>query len=123
MRAIDSLIFDAGITTSSCIAVDELRMRVNMSAIGSVIDISGPPGGAAGAPRLPTSLRDAGDLAVVGHLPEAQTAESEALVDRARSTAALAARVCLHLELGLTLGLVAQSFLRHLASSFLLVLI
>jgi len=35
-----SLIFDIGIWTSSCIAEDAFRTRVNMSAIGSVIDMA-----------------------------------------------------------------------------------
>src|SRR5919106_296991 len=97
-----SLILDAGITTSSCMADDALRIRVSMSAIGSVIDI-----------RSPTRLRDPGDLAVVGHLPETQAAQTEPPVDRTGPPASLASRVGAHLELGLAIRLLAQSLLSH----------
>jgi hypothetical protein len=39
MSAIATFCFDEGMTTSSCIAVVALRIRVSMSAIGSVIVI------------------------------------------------------------------------------------
>src|SRR3954470_2231203 len=42
MRAISTFIFDAGISTRRCFAPQALRIRVNMSAIGSVMLIVGP---------------------------------------------------------------------------------
>ena len=50
--------FELGILTLSNIAEFALRIRVSMSAIGSVIVMS----------VLPTRLRDAGNLTGVGHL-------------------------------------------------------
>src|SRR3954453_6754292 len=101
MRVMFSLIFDAGIDTSSCIAVEALRILVSMSAIGSVMLIPSNP-------SSPTRLSDAGDLAVVGHLPEAQAAQAELAIHRTRTPAATAARVPAHLELGLPVGLDPQ---------------
>src|SRR3954452_13216304 len=63
--------------------------------------------------RLPAALRDAGQLAGVGHLAEADPAQAELLVDRVRSPTALAARVAPHLELGGAVGLVDEGLLSH----------
>src|SRR5688572_18444832 len=81
-------------------------MRVSMSAIGSVIVT---------ARRLPSprALRQAGHLARVRHLAQADTAQAKGAIDRARASAAPAARVCAHLELRLRLLLLDQSLLRH----------
>src|SRR3954470_8395758 len=108
MAARASFSFDDGIRTSSCCTTLALRMRVSMSAIGSVIVI-------ARLPLSPARLRDAGDLARVNHLPEADAAEPELAEHRARPAATAAPRVRAHLELGLALLLLDQSFLCHLS--------
>src|SRR3954466_4809707 len=59
-----------------------LRIRVRKSAMGSVIDM-----------RLPTALGHAGDVALVGELAQADPAQPELAVDRARAPAAAAARM------------------------------
>src|SRR5207249_657030 len=61
----------------------------------------------------PTTFRDAGELARVRHLPDADAAEPECAVDRTRASAALATGVTADLELGLPRGLVDQGCLRH----------
>src|SRR5262245_64470666 len=78
-----------------------------MSAMGSVIVT-------ARSLPSPRALRHAGDLARMGHLPEADPAEPEVAVYRARATAPAAARVRPHLELRLALLLVDQCLLGHL---------
>src|SRR5271167_4152932 len=65
MAASDSLSLEPGIDTVSKWAVLAFRMRVSMSAIGSVIVI-------VRRPLSPTGLRHAGDLLVVDHLGEDQ---------------------------------------------------
>src|SRR6056297_1280196 len=99
--------------TSSCLAVFALRTRVSMSAIGSVIMMW---------VSSPARLRQAGDLAGVGELAQAHTAEAELAVDRTGPAAAAAAGVAANLELRLRVGLVDQCFLCHLSrlSSLLL---
>ncbi len=89
-----SFSFDDGIATSSWNAMFALRMRVSMSAIGSVIVTARPP-------PSPRALRHAGNLTRVRHLPQAETAQPEVAVHRARATATPAARVAAHLELRL----------------------
>src|SRR5271165_2978365 len=68
MAANDSLSFDPGIDTVSKWAVLAFRMRVSMSAIGSVIVM---------VCRLPSpaGLRHAGDLTGVDHHPQADPAQ------------------------------------------------
>src|ERR1700679_2626020 len=104
MAASDSLSFEPGIFTVSKWAVLAFRMRVSMSAIGSVIVI---------VRRLlsPTGLRHAGDLSGVDHHPQADPAQAELAVHRLRTTTAPAARVAAHLELGRALLLFDQSLL------------
>src|SRR2546423_8557305 len=80
-----------------------LRMRVSMSAIGSVMVMV----------DLPARLHEAGDLARVGQLAQAVAAQPEALVDGARPPAALAAGVAAHAELLLAVGLGDEGFLGH----------
>src|SRR5690242_3458635 len=82
-----------------------LRIRVSMSAIGSVIVI--------GAPPSPRCLGHAGDLAGVGELAQADPAQAELAVHRARATAPATPRVAAHLELGRALLLVDQRLLGH----------
>src|SRR3954452_2076578 len=106
MAASASFCLEEGIRTSSCIATLALRMRVSMSAIGSVIVISV-------APPSPARLGDARDLPGVHELAQADAAELELAVHRVRPAAALAAGVRPHLELRLLRRLVLQSGLRH----------
>src|SRR4051812_22143527 len=82
MRAISRLSLLDGISTSSLAAMMPLRIRVRKSAMGSVIDM-----------RLPTALGHAGDVALVSELAQADPAEPELAVDRARAPAAAAARM------------------------------
>src|SRR5690348_6860614 len=67
---------DAGIFTVLAWIVFALRMRVIMSAIGSVIMI--------GSSRSPRGLAHARDLALVRHAAQADAADAELLVDGAR---------------------------------------
>jgi hypothetical protein len=75
-----------------------LRIRVSMSAIGSVSILR----------LLPTALGHPRDLAVVRELAQADPAETEFPVDGARAAAAPAAGVLPHLEPRLALLLVHQ---------------
>src|SRR5215207_2134878 len=61
------------------------------------------PAGGQGAepPVLPAGLGDAGELAAVGHLPQADPAQAELAVDGLGPAATLAAGVRTHRELGL----------------------
>src|SRR5258708_38006409 len=88
-RAISTFIRELGMEACSCSALLALRMRVSMSAIGSVSTSS----------LLPTRLRHAGNRALVGELAQADPAEAELLEHRARPAAPVAARVVPHLEL------------------------
>src|SRR5438094_167715 len=82
---------EVGMRVSSCNALLALRIRVSMSAIGSVIIIAGP--------LLPRALRHARDRALVGELAQADPAEPELAIDGARPAAPVAPRVLAHLEL------------------------
>src|SRR5947209_5049409 len=104
MRAISSLILEVGRLVDSCIALLALRMRASMSAIGSVIIAASP-----------TRLRHARDHALVRELPQADPAQPELAEHRARTAAAVAARVATRLELRRPLLLDHERFLRHLA--------
>src|SRR3954453_9431749 len=90
MRAISRVSLLDGISPSSLAGMMPLRMRVRKSAMGSVIDMS----------RSPARLRHAGDVALVGELAQADAAEPELAVARARAPAATAARVGPRLVLG-----------------------
>src|SRR5438309_1215173 len=103
MRAISSFSFEEGSSTRSCSALFALRMRVSMSATGSVI-----MGG-----LLPRALGHAGDDALVGELPQADPAQAELLEHGARPAALVAAGVAAHLVLRRTPCLRDQRFLRH----------
>src|SRR5215468_12528825 len=106
MRAISTLSFEVGISARSCSALLALRMRVSMSATGSVSIVS----------LLPRALRHAGDHALVGELPQADPAEPELLEHGAGAPAAVAAGVVPHLVLGGPGGLDSQRLLRHYLS-------
>src|SRR6188472_1781026 len=103
MRAISSFRREVGISAVSCIALLALRIRVSMSAIGSVSISS----------LLPTALGHAGDGAVVRELAQADPAEAELLEHRARAAALVAARVVAHLELRAALLLDDERRLGH----------
>src|SRR3990172_12651137 len=74
----DNLSPDAGISAKSCCAVRALRMRVSISAIGSVIIV----------PVLPTGFLDPRQVPQQGELTEADTAEAEGPQVGARGPAA-----------------------------------
>src|SRR5579864_4566450 len=93
----DSLSFDEGMRTVSCIATLALRIRVSMSAMGSVIVISRPP--------LPARLRHARNLTGVNQFTQADSAHAELAEHRMRPPAATATGVGPDLVLGLALGL------------------
>src|SRR5215470_7386922 len=104
MAASDSLSFDDGMRTSSCMAMLPLRMRVSMSAMGSVIMIDRLPS--------PAGLGHAGQLARVSELAQADPAQAELAEHGVGPAAAAAPGVRTHLELGLALLLVDERFLR-----------
>src|SRR4051812_21835755 len=91
MRAISTLSFELGISVRSCSALLALRMRVSMSATGSVSTVS--------SCLLPGALCHAGDDALVGELPQADPAEPELLEDGTGPSALVTARVVAYLEL------------------------
>src|SRR5258705_11147494 len=104
MRAISSLSFEAGISARECLAAMALRIRVNISAIGSVIyrtpfllPISDCRlksqigiGNRESATRLPTRLNDAGNLPLQRQLAKTNAAQIKLPQIPARSTAPLA---------------------------------
>src|SRR6266508_2084946 len=96
---------EVGIVAVSCSALLALRMRVSMSAIGSV---------STAFSSLPGALGHAGDHARVGELPQADTAEPELLEDRARASAPVAARVGANLVALWAGGLGDHRLLGHL---------
>src|SRR6516165_4099698 len=99
-------------TTSSWNATLALRIRVSMSAIGSVMVMGRP---------LPRGLRHAGNLAGVRHLPEADPAQPELAVHGAGAAAPTAAGVGPHGELRLALLLLDEGFLGQRGASYELV--
>src|SRR5947209_5750703 len=72
-----------GMSTAARSMRAALRMRVSMSAIGSVIMVASPS---------PTRLLDARDQAVAGQVAEADAADAELPVHRPRPAAHLAAQ-------------------------------
>src|SRR5579862_8306857 len=109
IRAISSFSFELGISTRSCSALLALRIRVSMSATGSVSISS----------LLPGALGHAGDHALVGELSQADPAEPELLEHGARPAAAVAAGVVAHLVLRGAGGLRDHGLLGHLVASLL----
>src|ERR1035437_3346424 len=106
MAARDSFNLEPGIFTVSKWAVLAFRMRVSMSAMGSVMVIG----------RLlpsPAGLGHAGDLAGVHHHTQADAAQAELAVDGLRPPAPPAPGVPAYLELRCALLLLDQSLLRH----------
>src|SRR5215203_552917 len=103
MRAISTLIFEFGISARSCSAWLALRIRVSMSAIGSVSIVL----------SLPGALGHARDYALMRELPQADPAEPELLVDRTGAAAPAAARVGPRLVLRRPRPLGDQGLLGH----------
>src|SRR5918998_987030 len=89
MRAHSAFRREDGISTVSWAAWIPLRMRVRKSAMGSVLELTA--GSLCGV--SPRRLRHARDEALVGERPEADAAQSELPVDRARPAASPAAGV------------------------------
>src|SRR6185436_14911036 len=100
--AIWRFVRDAGTTTSVWRAREAFRTRVSMSAMGSEMFIG-----------LPARLRDAGQLAQQGALPEADPAQGEPPHVGARAPAHEAAGVAANLELRLALRLGDHRLLGH----------
>src|SRR5262245_49848477 len=129
--AIEAFIRDAGMSTRRCRACWALRMRVSMSAMGSVIDIlaySSSSRPARGAPErrspptrgrgdrrdsLPARLDDARNLAPQSQLAEADAAHPEVPQEGPRPPTAVAAVVLPHFELRLLPRLGDERFGRH----------
>src|SRR5919206_3782437 len=86
MRAHSDFSREDGISTVSWAAWIPLRMRVRKSAMGSVLELTA--GSLCGV--SPRRLGHAWDEALMGELPEADTAQSELAVDRACPAAAAA---------------------------------
>src|SRR5580704_6089377 len=103
MEASDSFSLEPGMRTVSNMAELALRIRVSMSAMGSVIVMA----------RLPAGLRHAGDLAGVHHDAQADPAQPELAVDCLGPRTPLAPGVAPDLELGCALLLLNQSLFRH----------
>src|SRR4051794_11494782 len=107
MAASASFSLEDGIRTLSCMATLALRIRVSMSAMGSVMVIR------CGPLPSPAGLGDAGQLAGVGQNSNADAAEPELAVHRARPAATPATGVGAHLELRLALLLLDKCLLCH----------
>src|SRR3990170_4656933 len=104
----DSLSLDAGMSVWSCRAMRALRMRVSISAIGSVVI----------ALALPAGLLYAGQMSHQGELAEADAAQPEGAKVGAGAPAAVAAVAVPHPELGpLMERLLVQRLACHCSSS------
>src|SRR6185312_8411569 len=114
MRARSAFSFDAGMSTRRCFDPQALRMRVNMSAIGSVMLMAWAWFRVrTSVARLPARLPDAGNHSVQGQVAEANPAQAEFPQECARPTAALAAVVLPHRELRLALALFDHGLTSH----------
>src|SRR5260370_4613319 len=126
MRAISALRREAGMSTRVCLAVTALRIRVSMSAIGSVIvqlsslnsELCSLKSGA-----LPAALRHAGDIAFERELAEAQAAQRELPHVGARPAAQAAAVAQPNLVLRLLQFLGDLRSRCHLGPSFLVLVL
>src|SRR3982751_6101095 len=99
--AISTFSFDTGMSTRRCFAPQALRMRVSISAIGSVILINSFSSFYRIPPKygvrilcetrinewLPAGLADARDIARQRHLSETDSADAELSEERTRSSA------------------------------------
>src|SRR6476659_2798727 len=129
MRAISVFIFDTGMSTRRCFDPQALRIRVSMSAIGSVmlmsdsLVLSYPEGRGglnvkylqltAGSCQLPARLPHARDHPEQRQLAEADAAEAEAAQEGARAPAATTPVVLPDLELRLPLALLDHGLTSH----------
>src|SRR5262245_19168273 len=111
MRAISALSFDAGTSTRGSLARTPFRIRVIMSATGSVMFMS-----FTSKALLPARLDDARDLARERQLTEADAAHLELAEVAAGPPAPAAAGVLADRELRLPLGLGNEGQLGHLES-------
>src|SRR5699024_3073171 len=123
ISAMWDLSLEYGMETVSWYAEFALRKRVSMSAMGSVIVISGSCPSSSWFPQtarrrsgFPAGLRRTGKRTGQGHVAQAHAAQSELAVDRTRPSAFLAPGVATDLELRLTSCLVDQCGLRDLSS-------
>src|SRR5256885_2268066 len=91
MRAMSPLMRDAGMSTRVCLAVTALRIRVSISAMGSVIFPLSTINSQLSASGLPAALGDACDVALERELAEAQAAQRELAHVGARTAAQAAA--------------------------------
>src|SRR5436190_22133760 len=101
MRAISDLRPEVGISARSCSARFALRILVSMSAIGSVCTLRVLASTISDSHvqcLLPARLGHARDDALVGEVPQADSAEPELPVDGPRPPAAVAALVRARLE-------------------------
>src|SRR5688572_27415565 len=90
----DTFSLEAGITVSVCPTIWALRMRISMSAIGSLmlIDLSLPSSLPSSLPAsLPACLDHAGHLALQGEVAQLVAAEAELAVHAARPAGQCAA--------------------------------
>src|SRR5436853_2483316 len=99
-----SLWRDQGMSTAALRAWFALRMRVSMSATGSVSMV------------LPAGLREAGNLSLAGQVAQAEAAHAETPEERPGPPAERAAVVRADLELRRPRGLHHQSGFRHESS-------
>src|SRR5215467_13033396 len=88
MRAISAFNREDGMSTRVCLALTALRIRVSMSAIGSVISLFFSIWVTS---RSPAALGDSGHVAFERELPETETAQRELPHVRARAPAQVAA--------------------------------
>src|SRR5512145_2389725 len=103
MRAISSFIREFGIDAVSCSARLAFRMRVSMSAMGSVSMSS----------SLPARLRHAWNRALMRKLAQTDATQPDLPIHRTRATVAVAARVRTHLVLRLALLFDDERLLGH----------
>src|SRR5690606_12761681 len=108
MRASSFFRFDAGTSTESWYTMLALRIRANISAIGSVITMFLPP-----LSPSPTGLDHAGDLTAVGQGTEAHAAHGKPPHVPAGAAADAAAIDLAGAVLGRPLRLGNHRLLRH----------
>src|SRR5688572_4163618 len=123
--AISTFSFETGMSTRRCFAPQALRMRVSISAIGSVILINSfsfsyrIPRGTRRSEWLPAGLADARDVARERQVPETDPADAELSQESARPSAPSAPIVLSYEELRLPLALLYHGLTRHCVSLFL----
>src|SRR3984893_18352362 len=118
--AISTFSFESGMSTRRCFAPQAFRMRVSISAIGSVILIKSsssvppyPVAGTRGNEWLPARLADARDITRERLLSETDSAKPELPQESARSPAPPAAIVLAYGELRLPLALLYHGLTCH----------